>query len=67
MLQNLPLRIGTYVPDDLLGVWFAPGTGNESPAEAALEAARAHGRPFECDANATRAQGRSVLQWVPAI
>ena len=24
VLLNLPLRIGTYVPDDLLEDWFAP-------------------------------------------
>lgn len=30
-LTNLPLRIGAYVPDDLLEDWFAPGTGMNPP------------------------------------
>ena len=46
VLQYLPLRIGAYVPDDLLEDWFAPRTGMNPPTEAALAAAAAAIRYF---------------------
>lgn len=49
VLRYLPLRIGAYIPDDLLEDWFAPGTGMNPPNKAALEAARVYGRRFECE------------------
>ena len=48
-MRYLPLRIGAYIPDDLLEDWFAPGTGMNPPSKAALEAARVFGRRFECE------------------
>ena len=39
-LTSLPLRVGVYVPDDLLEDWFAPGTGMNPASAAALVAAR---------------------------
>ena len=38
-LTALPLRVGTYVPDDLLEDWFAPGTGMNPVSAEALKAA----------------------------
>ena len=68
VLLNLPLRIGTYVPDDLLEDWFAPGTGMNPPADAALEAARAYGRRFECEFKHYHERKEGVFwKWVPAI
>lgn len=32
VLTKLPLRIGAYVPDDLIEDWFAPNTGMNPPA-----------------------------------
>lgn len=68
VLLNLPLRIGTYVPDDLLEDQFAPGTGMNPSAEAALAAARAYGRRFECEFKHYRERKEGVFwKWVPSI
>ena len=44
VLENLPLRIGAYVPDDLLEDWFAPGTGMKPVSAWALDAPRARAK-----------------------
>ncbi|QPB24173.1 hypothetical protein [Rhizobium sp. 007] len=49
VLATLPLRIGTYVPDDLLEDWFAPDTGMNPVSDQCLKAAKAYGRKFECE------------------
>ena len=49
VLIKLPLRIGAYVPEDLLEDWFAPGTGMKPASKAALDRAEAYGRRFECE------------------
>ncbi|MBB4566951.1 MULTISPECIES: hypothetical protein [Rhizobium] len=49
VLRKLPLRIGAYVPEDLLEDWFAPGTGMNPVSKAALDNAEAYGRRFECE------------------
>lgn len=68
VLQLLPLRIGVYVPDDLLEDWFAPGTGMNPPSAAALAAAGAYGRRFECEFKHYRERKEGVFwKWVPAI
>ncbi|MBW9117704.1 hypothetical protein JNB88_29225 [Rhizobium cauense] len=68
VLRQLPLRIGTYVPDDLLEDWFAPDSGANPPAEETLEAARVYGRRFECEFKhyPTRREG-VFWKWVPDI
>ncbi|SEQ52674.1 hypothetical protein SAMN05216548_105126 [Faunimonas pinastri] len=72
VLRNLPLRIGTYVPDDLLQAWFAPAAepqnGSGAVSEAALDAARDYGWKFECEFtyDADRKEG-VFWKWVPAI
>ena len=48
-LINLPLRIGAYVPEDLLEDWFAPMTGMSPVSKAALDRAVAYGRRFDCE------------------
>ncbi|WP_084044405.1 hypothetical protein M728_002589 [Ensifer sp. WSM1721] len=68
VLTNLPLRIGTYVPDDLLEDWFAPGTGMNPPSAAALAAAISYGRLFECEFKHYPERKEGVYwKWVPAI
>lgn len=68
VLQILPLRVGTYVPDDLLEDWFAPGTGMNPPCHAALEAAASYGRRFECEFKHYPDRKEGVFwKWVPAI
>ena len=68
VLKLLPVRIGAYVPDDLLEDWFAPGTGMNPPSEIALVAARAYGRRFECEFKHQRERKEGVFwKWVPAI
>lgn len=68
VLESLPLRIGAYVPDDLLEDWFAPGTGMNPPSESALAAATAYGQKFECEFKHYPRRKEGVFwKWVPAI
>ena len=68
VLQYLPLRIGAYFPDDTLEDWFAPRTGMNPPTEAALAAAAAYGRRFECEFKHYAERKEGVFwKWVPAI
>jgi hypothetical protein len=68
VLEKLPLRIGAYIPDDLLEDWFAPGTGMKPVSEAALAAAAAYGRRFECEFKYYPERMEGVFwKWVPAI
>ncbi|OAP42435.1 hypothetical protein AU381_14650 [Sinorhizobium glycinis] len=68
VLSSPPLRVGAYVPDDLLEDWFAPGTGMNPPSEAALEEAGSYGRLFECEFKHYPERKEGVFwKWVPAI
>jgi len=68
VLSNLPLRVGAYVPDDLLEDWFAPRTGLNPVSEQALSAAEAYGRRFECEFKHYPDRQEGVFwKWVPAI
>lgn len=68
VLRLLPLRIGAYVPDDLLEDWFAPGMGMNPPDDVALAAAEAYGRRFECEFKHYSERKEGVFwKWVPAI
>ncbi|MBB3446792.1 hypothetical protein LVY75_08495 (plasmid) [Sinorhizobium sp. B11] len=68
VLTKLPLRIGVYVPDDLLEDWFAPGTGMNPVGSKALDAAAAYGRAFECEFKHYPDRKEGVFwKWVPAI
>ncbi len=68
VLHKLPLRIGAYVPDDLIEDWFAPGTGMNPPSDAALAAAKAFGLRFECEFKHYPERKEGVFwKWVPAI
>ena len=68
VLHYLPLRTGTYVPDDLLEDWFAPDTGMNPVSEVALAAARSYGRRFECEFKYYPERMEGVFwKWVPAI
>ena len=68
VLKNLPLRIGAYVPDDLLEDWVAPRTGMNPVSEQALSAAADYGRRFECEFKYLPERMEGVFwKWVPAI
>ncbi|MDN2564875.1 hypothetical protein N1F89_01455 [Aquibium sp. A9E412] len=68
VLEHLPLRIGAYVPDDLLEDWFAPGSGMNPASQAATAAAEAYGRRFECEFRYYPERMEGVFwKWVPAI
>jgi hypothetical protein len=68
VLTKLPLRIGTYVPNDLIEDWFAPGTGMDPVAKEALEAAATYGQCFECEFKYDEDRREGVFwKWVPAI
>jgi hypothetical protein len=68
VLSSLPLRIGAYVPDDLLEDWFAPGTGMNPASDQALAAAKTYGRHFECEFKYYPERMEGVFwKWVPAI
>jgi hypothetical protein len=68
VLENLPLRIGAYVPDDLLEDWFAPRTGMNPVSRQAIAAAEAYGRRFECEFKYYPERMEGVFwKWVPAI
>ena len=68
VLSSLPLRVGAYVPDDLLEAWFAPGTGMNPPSDAALAAAETYSRRFECEFKYYPERMEGVFwKWVPAI
>jgi hypothetical protein len=68
VLQRLPLRIGAYVPDDLIEDWFAPHTGMNPPSSEALAAAASYGRRFECEFKHYLKRKEGVFwKWVPAI
>ncbi|WP_265502874.1 hypothetical protein [Paracoccus beibuensis] len=68
VLESLPLRIGVYVPDDLMEDWFAPGEGMNPPSDDALTAAAGFGRRFDCEFkhDADRMEG-FFWKWVPGI
>jgi hypothetical protein len=68
VLENLPTRIGAYIPDDLLEDWFAPGMGMDPPSPDALAAAEAYGKRFECEFKHDLERKEGVYwKWVPAI
>lgn len=68
VLRQLPLRVGTYIPDDLLEAWFAPRTGMNPVSEEAKRAAEAYGRRFECEFKYYPERMEGVFwKWVPAI
>ncbi|SIT53895.1 conserved hypothetical protein [Mesorhizobium prunaredense] len=68
VLEKLPLRIGAYVPDDLLEDWFAPGTGMNPVSPATLAAAKTYGWRFECEFKYYPERMEGVFwKWVPAI
>jgi hypothetical protein len=68
VLKHLPLRIGAYVPDDLLEDWFAPRTGMNPVSKEAIDAAVAYGRRFECEFKYYPERMEGVFwKWVPAI
>jgi len=68
VLEMLPLRIGTYVPSDLLEEWFAPGTGMNPVSTEAIAAAKLYGRRFECEFEYYPQRMEGVFwKWVPAI
>ncbi|RCS23446.1 hypothetical protein DUT91_14330 [Phyllobacterium salinisoli] len=68
VLTNLPLRIGAYVPDDLLEDWFAPGAGMKPLNEKAIAEAEAYGLRFECEFRHYPDRMEGVFwKWVPAI
>lgn len=68
VLSSLPLRVGAYVPDDLLEEWFAPGTGMAPVGEAVIKAAGAYGRRHDCEFKYYSERMEGVFwKWVPAI
>ena len=68
VLSKLPLRIGTYIPEDLLEDWFAPGTGMKPVSQAALDAATQYGRRYECEFKYYPERFEGVFwKWVPAL
>ena len=68
VLTSLPLRIGAYVPDDLIEDWFAPGTGMDPVSAEALAAAADYGKRFECEFKHYAERKEGVFwKWVPAI
>ena len=68
VLKALPLRIGAYVPEDLLEDWFAPGTGMKPVSPNAIAAAESYGRRFECEFKYYPDRMEGVFwKWVPAI
>ena len=67
-LTSLPLRVGVYVPDDLLEDWFAPRTGMKPVSAQAIAAAERYGRRFECEFKHYAERQEGVFwKWVPAI
>lgn len=68
VLEHLPLRIGAYVPDDLLEDWFAPRTGMNPVSNLAIAMAEAYGKRFECEFKYYPERMEGVFwKWVPAI
>ena len=62
ILAKLPLRVGLYVPDDVLQDWFP--TRAASPPEQAAEYAASH----ECEFKHYPERREGVFwKWVPAI
>jgi hypothetical protein len=67
-LKMLPLRIGAYVPDDLLEDWFAPGTGMDPVSAEALHAAAEFARRHDCEFKHYPERKEAVMwKWVPAL
>ena len=68
VLRRLSLRIGAYIPDDLMEDWFAPGSGMGPVRDAALKAAALYGQRFECEFKYYPDRLEGVFwEWVPAI
>jgi hypothetical protein len=67
-LNVLPLRIGIYVPDDLLEDWFAPGTGMNPVSSEALDAAETFARRHDCEFRHYPEHKKTIMwKWVPAL
>ena len=63
IIRKLPLRVGLYVPDDLLQDWF-PAESNRTP----VERAREHARSLECEFEYYSERAEGVFwKWVPAL
>jgi len=68
LLERLPLRIGVYVPEDILEDLFPPGAVNGSLDPEAQKAAADYARRFDCEFryDAQRHEG-TFWKFVPAI
>jgi hypothetical protein len=63
ILGKLPLRIGLYVPDDVLRDWFAAEDRRRAMAQAAEFA-----QSFECEFKYYPERAEGVFwKWVPAV
>ncbi len=49
LLDKLPLRIGIYVPDDILEILFPPGAVDGTLDPDARKAAEEYGKRFGCE------------------
>lgn len=68
VLSKLPLRVGAYVPADMLEDWFAPRTGMNPVSVKTIEAAEAYGKRFECEFEYYPDRMEGVFwKWVPAL
>ena len=68
ILGKLPLRIGLYVPDDLLQEWFPPATKDGGVDQLTRTAAEQYAARFECEFQHDAARAEGVFwKWVPAL
>jgi hypothetical protein len=68
LLERLPLRIGVYVPDDILAQLFPPGTADGILDPKAREAAVEYAGRFDCEFeyDEERREG-TFWKFVPAL
>lgn len=68
IIAKLPLRVGLYVPDDILDEWFPPGARDGSLAGPALAAAQDYAKRVGCEFEYYADRGEGVFwKWVPAM
>lgn len=68
IIRKLPLRVGLYVPDDILQDWFSPRERSGAAGQTGEEAAQAFAQRTGCEFQYDSERGEGVFwKWVPAM
>jgi hypothetical protein len=68
IIRKLPLRVGLYVPDDILEEWFPPGVRDGTLTEPTRGAVQDYAKRVGCEFEYYPDRGEGVFwKWVPAM